>query len=353
MVKGAVIRFLSVVTLVLAVHVAATVPAQAADLLQLYGGENAGTAGAQFLRIPVGARAVALGKAYTAMAIDGSTLFWNPAGVMRTPGRTNYFASHSKYTAGIDLNYLSAHHRSQNFGYGLTMGVLSSGDILRTDEFHQNGTGTYFNANQFFLGASLARAMTDRFSIGGTLKYYQENLDEYQIHALLGDLGILYFVGMGDLRVGFAVKNFGSSLTPSGNPPAMPDGYLPAGEFQSFPAPTEGTFGVANTWGLSRNTSLALTADFNHPSDNQESFRFGTEYGLREMLFLRGGYETGRPENGWALGFGLQLKRKQFLVRIDYAYTDMGAFGTIHHISVDLSPLTARKNTDDWRGDSR
>ncbi len=327
--------------------------AGAADLLTLFGEENAGTAGAQFLRIPVGARSVALGKAFTAMATDASALYWNAAGIMRTPGRTNYYASHSKYTAGIDLDYLSFHRRGQNYGFGLSMGVLRSGDILRTDEFHQAGTGQYFNANQFFVGATLARSMTDRFSIGGTLKFYQENLDEYQIQALLADLGILYFVGLGDLRVGFAVKNFGSNLKPGGTPPAMPDGYQAATDFQKFPAPTEGTFGAAKTWGLSRNIGLVTTADFNHPSDNQESFRFGTELGLREMLFLRGGYETGRTEAGWAAGFGLQLKRNQFLLRVDYAYSDMGAFGIIHHISVDLSPLTRPKDTDSWRRESR
>ncbi len=324
-------------------------PAGAGDILRLYGEDNVGTAGGQFLRIPVGARAVALGKAYSAAATDGSTLFWNPAGVMRTPGRVNYFASHVAYTADIDLDFVSINHRRQNFGFGLTMGVLRSGDILRTDEYHQEGTGQYFNANQFFLGATLARAMTDRFSIGGTVKYYQENLDEYQIKALLADLGILYLVGWQDLRIGFSVRNFGSDLKPSGTPPSLPDGYTPTAEFQSFPSPTVGSFGVANTWTLSRNLDLMTTADFNHPSDFKESFRFGGELALRKMLFLRSGYETSRQEGGFAAGFGLQLERKQFLVRVDYAFSDMGSFGTVHYISVDLSPLHKRKDPDAWR----
>lgn len=320
-----------------------------AEILQLYGEDNVGTASGQFLKIPVGARAVALGKAYVACATDGSALFWNPAGIMRTPGRTNYFASHSVYTADIDLDYLSWHHRGQNFGYGLTMGALRSGDILRTDEFHQEGTGTYFNANQFFLGATLARAMTDRFSIGLTAKYFQENLDEFQTKALLADLGILYFVGLGDTRIGFSVRNFGSDMSPDGTPPTLPDGYQPGTEFQAFPAPTVGSFGAARTWRLARQVTLLTTTDFNHPSDFSESFRFGTELGIRRMLFLRAGYETSRQEGGFAAGFGLQLKRKQFLIRVDYAYSDNGSFGGIHHVSVDLSPLFQRKPDDAWR----
>ncbi len=335
--------------LLVLVTLACAGPARAGDILRLYGEENVGTAGGQFLRIPVGARATALGKAYVAAGTDGSTLFWNPAGVMRTPGRVNYFASHVAYTADINLDFVSIHHRRQNFGYGLTMGVLRSGDILRTDEYHQEGTGEYFNANQFFLGASLARAMTDRFSIGGTVKYYQENLDEYQIKSLLADLGILYLVGWHDLRIGFAVRNFGSDLKPSGTPPVLPDGYQASADFQSFPAPTVGSFGVANTWTLGRNVDLMTAADFNHPSDYKESFRFGTELGLRRMLFLRSGYETSRTEGGFAAGFGLQLNRKQFRIRVDYAFSDMGSFGTVHYISIDLSPLHKRKDPDFWR----
>ena len=299
--------------------------ALAGDLLRLYGEDNVGTASGQFLRIPVGARGVALGKAYVACAQDGAAIFWNPAGIMRSPGRTNYFASHSVYAADIDLDYLSWHHRKQSFGFGLTMGTLRSGDILRTDEFHQEGTGQYFNANQFFLGATLARAMTDRFSLGMTVKYFQENLDQFQTKAILADLGILYFVGLGDMRVGFSVRNFGGDLKPGGTPPTLPNGFTPSSEFQGFPAPTVGSFGAAKTWQLSRKLTILTTADFNHPSDFKESFRMGSEVGVNQILFLRAGYETSRQEGGFAAGFGLQLKRKQFLIRVDYAYADQGS----------------------------
>lgn len=337
-------------TLVLVLMMGIGGSASAGDILRLYGSDNVGTASGLFMRIPVGARAVALGKAYVALAVDGSALYWNPAGIMRSPGRSNYFASHSEYAADIDLEYMSWHHRKQNFGFGLSMGTLRSGDILRTDEYHQEGTGQYFNANQFFIGATLARSMTDKFSVGMTVKYFQENLDEFQTKAMLIDLGVLYFLGYGDMRIGFSVRNFGSDLQPGGSPPTLADGFQTSTEFQSFPAPTVGSFGTAKTWQLGRKVSLLTTADFNHPSDFSESFRMGTEVGLNKMLFLRCGYETSREEGGLAAGFGFQIKRKQFRVRIDYAYSDNGSFGSIHHISVDLSPLYRRISDDAWRG---
>ncbi len=313
------------------------------DLLQLYGEENVGTAGGQFLKIPVGARAVALGKAYVACAIDGPAAFWNPAGLLRTPGRRNIFATHVIYTADIDLDYASINWRGQNFGYAISAGMLRSGDIPRTTELNMEGTGDTFHADQYVLGFSLARAMTDRFSVGGTAKYLQENLDEWETRTVLFDMGILYFLGVGDLRVGFAVRNFGPDLKPGGTPPDPGNGREPRGEFQASAAPTEGAFGVANTWDLAENVGLLTTADFNHPSDAKESFRVGAELGLRSMLYLRAGYETGRAEGGLAAGFGLQLRRNQMLWRIDYGYSDLGAFGAIHHFSLELSPLWAKE----------
>jgi hypothetical protein len=318
--------------------------AHAGNILDLYGDENVVTSSGQFLKIPVGARPVGLGRAYVACAIDGPVAFWTPAGLLRTPGLSNYFLTHTEWAADIAVDHAAIQWRTQNYGYAVTAGMLRSGDIPRTTEFNVEGTGQTFSANQYVLGFSLARAMTDRFSFGMTAKYYQENLDEWTTRALLFDLGILYLVGVGDLRVGFSVRNFGGDLRPGGEPPVR-DGFDSQTEFESYAPATEGTFGVANTWQLSPRIDLMTTADFNHPSDARENFRMGAELGLGGRLYLRGGYETGRDEGGLGAGFGLQLKRKQFLWRIDYGFSDLGAFGTMHYISMELLPLWAKERT--------
>lgn len=315
-----------------------------AGILDLYGEENTGVAGAQFLKVPVGARPVGLGLAYTACALDGPVVFWNPAGLMRTPGLKNGFASHTEWAAGIDIDHAAFQWRTQSFGFGVSAGMLRSGEIPRTTETHAEGTGETFSADQYVLGFSVARAMTDRFSIGGTAKFFQENLDEWYTRAVLFDLGILYLVGVGDLRVGFAVRNFGADLKPSGDPPALGNGSTLA-QFQEYPAPTEGSFGLAYTYRADEQVSFLQTADFYHPSDARENFRFGNEIALMNKLFLRFGYETSRDEGGIGAGFGLQLKRKQKLLRIDYGYRDMGAFGGMHFVSFEASPLWAKERT--------
>jgi hypothetical protein len=263
---------------------------------------------------------------------------------MRTLGRKTVFLSHSQYTADIDLNYFSYHFHGQNYGWGLLFGMLDSGDIPRTDEFHQEGTGQTFKANQYFVGLSLARSMTDRFSIGGTVKLYQENLDEFTVRTWLLDVGILYYVGLGDLRVGFAAKNFGPDLKPDGTPPEVGDNFRTPGDFQKFSAPTEGSFGAAYTLHFGKQASLLTTLDFNHPSDYSESFRLGGELELLKVFNFRVGYETNRLEGGLAAGFGVEVEGRSWGLRLDYGYSDLGTFGIIHHFSLDLAPVIKRRS---------
>jgi len=341
--KSSVPRALTVLLLVLAgTLILGFAESKAQGILDLYGEENVGTAGAQFLRIPAGARAAAMAQSAVASATDGSSLFWNPAAVLRTPERRNLFFGHTEYAADIGIEHAAYHWRKQNFGFGISAGMLRSGDIERTTELHQEGTGETFRADMYVLGLTVARAMTDRFSIGLTAKYYQENLDEFEIRAPLMDLGVLYFVGIGDLRVGFAVRNFGQDLKPGGSPPAIGGDYNEAQDFQSFSAPTSGSFGTAYTWGLSERMTLETTCDFHHPTDYSESFRFGGELGLGGQLFLRAGHETNRDEGGFSAGFGVGTEHDHWRLRADYAMRDMGAFGTIHMFSVDVSPVMRR-----------
>lgn len=341
--KNSVPRAMVVLLLVLAgTLILGLAEARAQGILDLYGEENVGTAGAQFLRLPAGARAAGLGQAAVASSTDGASLFWNPAATLRTVGRRNIFFGHTEYAAGIGVEHAAYHWRHQNYGFGLTAGMLRSGDIPRTTELYQEGTGTTFRADMYVLGLTVARAMTDRFSIGVTAKYYQENLDEFEIRAPLMDLGVLYYVGLGDLRVGFAVRNFGPDLKPGGTPPPIDGDYSEIRDFQSFSAPTSGSFGTCYTWGLSDKVRLETSADFHHPTDYSESFRLGGELDLDGLLFLRMGKETNRDEGGFSAGFGVGAERDHWRLRMDYAVRDMGAFGTIHMFSVDVSPLIRR-----------
>src|SRR5215467_2567597 len=62
---------------------------------------GAGTEGASFLDIPVGAQPAALGSAYTALATNAYAPVWNPAGLGMLPDNE---------VAGQHLSYLESMH---------------------------------------------------------------------------------------------------------------------------------------------------------------------------------------------------------------------------------------------------
>ena len=65
-----------------------------------------GTTAANYLKIGVGARATAMGGAFTAIADDATALYWNPAGLSQIKGK-QLSASYNSWFAGINQGYLS------------------------------------------------------------------------------------------------------------------------------------------------------------------------------------------------------------------------------------------------------
>ena len=63
-----------------------------------------GTTAAKFLSIPVGARALAMGGAFVALANDASAMYWNPSGIASITQSEAVF-THADWLADISFNY--------------------------------------------------------------------------------------------------------------------------------------------------------------------------------------------------------------------------------------------------------
>jgi hypothetical protein len=112
---------------------------------------NLGTAGAQFLKIPVSARAAALGGAYTAMAQDAAAIFWNPAGVARIEANSAHF-SYMRWFDMFDVSAASYVHNLGTFGnLGIGVMVFSAEKMEITTELSPNGTGRFYDAQDLAL----------------------------------------------------------------------------------------------------------------------------------------------------------------------------------------------------------
>jgi len=122
------------------------------------GGEfkKVGAAGAQFLKIGVGARANGMAGAYSALANDVTSMYWNPAGIADINGiaanisYTQWFAGFSHNFAGLVLPV------GDSYRFGISLTSFSSGEIPITTLEKAEGTGASYSISDFALGASFA-----------------------------------------------------------------------------------------------------------------------------------------------------------------------------------------------------
>jgi len=155
---------------------------------------NVGTTAAQFMKIEVGPRAVAMGGNFVALANDATTLYWNPAGAAIITERMLTF-SHTLWFADITHDYFGMVVPWSQGAIGLSVIALNTGEMEQTTLEKPEGTGSYFDFSDLTLGLTLSRPLTDRFSVGITGKYIAENLFNESASAFAFDLGTLLDLG--------------------------------------------------------------------------------------------------------------------------------------------------------------
>lgn len=306
-----------------------------AQLIPNLGGQRSGTAAVQFLKIGVGARAVGMGESFVAVANDASALYWNPAGIAEFQ-QNALLLSHINWVADIGHDFVGyVHHLDGTNAIGVSFTALYTDDMQETTEYQPFGTGNYFSFGDLGVGLTYGRKMTDRFSFGLTLKYFQETLAEFKMHGLMLDLGTFYWTGFGSSRFAVCVTNFGNQVKPTGNYTDR-DGH-PIAQFQSFSPPTIFKVGFAAELIQTQVNRLTTAIQLNHPNDDAENINLGLEYGWREYFFLRGGYKLNVDEESFSLGGGCKVPLKIIDVAVDFAYSDLGRLGNVTRFSIIMS----------------
>ncbi len=287
--------------------------------------EKVGTLGGQSLKIGVGARAAAMGDAYTAISDDATAVYWNPAGIARLSGQS-ITLNHASWPANIlfDQGAYVFNIKWIPGMLGVNVRALTmSRDIVRTT-YQPEGTGETFDAGEWAYGLTYARALTDKFSAGISLNYVQTGLDNVKGSSTTFDFGTLYDVGVLGAKIGMSIQNVGSDMTFIDEKVKMPVFFRVGGSFDVMQ--------------MGENRLLAA-AEFTHPPDNSEKLNLGAEYSFHDYLFLRGGYKLNYDTEGLCAGFGVKFPLtivKSSVARVDYAYQDMNFLGGTHRVSLNL-----------------
>jgi long-subunit fatty acid transport protein len=300
------------------------------------GGQRAGTSSGAFLKIGVGARAVSMGESFVAVANDPSTIYWNPAGLASLQRQEIQF-SHADWPADIHYEHAAWVLPSRRFGgsFAFQVGALST-EMDETTELHPYGTGRSFLYSDFVAGAAYARRWTDKLLVGFGAKYVREDLGSDVggpvTNAALVDVGSLYYLGYGSVRIAVSLTNFGPELQPGGEFTSPTTGEVR--KYDGFDPPILFRYGLAFEPIENANQRLTTSFEVAQPADNAQRVKVGAEWTWHRRLALRTGYDFNSDEMKYAAGAGLYIGVGQKQGTFDYAFTDGGALGAINRLSL-------------------
>jgi hypothetical protein len=291
--------------------------------------ESAGRAGA-YLKMGVGARALGMGSAFTAVADDSTAAFWNPAGLARLKKAEATFM-HADLSMDRDYNFFNYAHPLKGKD-GQDNGVVALSHIrfgvdgipetrLATNDptkpaTNSNGTYSpgkpvyifgYFDDTEKNTFGSYARKLSDRWYGGVNVKYLSQDLFTNSADTFGLDLGFLYEVNEKTM-FGLSIRDLGEELewdTASGHSDSVPKTL---------------TAGIA----YQANEKLLLAADINKVDDLDAKLFAGAEWWLQDYAALR----LGAHDGDLTLGASFKLDTWRF----DYSYADE-TLGDAHRIS--------------------
>ncbi len=295
-------RYLIIIIITLAIHAAprAEVKKSAATALPV-------------MDMPLGAKAVAMGEAFSALADDNSAVYWNPAGLRRqiyprvTLGHNKWFmdASYQELSASLPLRALAL---GGQFSY------VGAGAFERRDEFGARQAGM-INPYQFGGALAVARGVGP-VSLGVAFKGYRQVIAAYSIAGGAVDLGAL--CELGETRLSLVVNNLGVATGGYSLPLSFRLGGVRLFHFGAV--------------------DLCLSADSKFSGTGASQLHGGGELGLRDVFFFRLGGRLDLANT--SLGDfvrpsgGIGLKYDRFL--IDYAIAPYGDLGSTHRLSLSF-----------------
>ena len=312
-------------------------PGAAAAKEDFFTAKSAGTASADFLNLPVGARASAMGGAYSAVSDEASAIYWNPAGLVQIPKLSAIF-TRSQYVADISYQYVGYAQRLSNSDVvGVSALFTDIGAIDHTD-INGSKLGTFAPKDQVYT-LSYSKAILEfsdkdmDVSMGISVKSINSTILD-KAKSFAGDFGVMTY-NFTDIpyRLAVTASNFGKGMR-----------Y----DQESNPLPLTIKLGAA----VNPFRNMLFSSDVVFPKQNRPNFLLGaelvTEPNELTRLALRAGLNTQRLKDGLS-GFTMGIGATMRFFSLDYAFVPMGELGITHKISLTFdfpfrSPIFQRRD---------
>jgi len=277
-----------------------------------------GSAGLAFLKLGVGARAIGMGDAYTAVDGDASSVYWNPAAIIDVES-VDITLMHTEWFQDIRYEYVGGVRSFGDYAIGAGIVGLYMNDLERRVEPTADPIG-HFRYFDFAVTGSYARRLTDHLDVGGSVKYLHETIADYSAKGVAVDLGGRYRIpGYDGLTAAVTVLNLGPRMKFIEEKFNLPVMYKVGA---ALDVPVDALHG-----------NLVIASDAVIPADGSTKVHFGMEYEYAEMIALRFGYRTGWDNQNVSWGLGVKVRN----FRIDYAMVPFySELGDTHRVSLGI-----------------
>ncbi len=260
-----------------------------------------------------GARQVAMGETATLFDPDPFNLEYNPAAITGL-ARGRFGFSYNSFIQDRHTSSIAAVFpvNEINAEFGVHMRLSSLGDIEARGDIPTGEPDYTFTAYNYAAKVFSAIEPISNLQLGLSLGWLLEKIDYHRANSAAFGLGSVYRTDLG-LAFHASVSNLGSDFS-----------YVD--EQQDMPT----IFRIGSAYGW---RNLYVGADYVSIKSGESHLHFGGEYLIKDLLYLRGGFQSGYDSRDFSGGAGFIYDR----FRIDYAFVPYKSdLGNSHRFTLNV-----------------
>ncbi len=292
--------------------------------------ETAGQSGGVFLKIPIGARMVGLGEAFTAVADDPYALSGNMAGLARNRDLEISF-SHVEWIEGVNYEYLAF---SKSFFKGImgldsTLGAAVNYLHVPTFSSFDDWGAVKSSVNYSDLAFTVGYAQNLGFlNCGLAMRYLNQSSENTGENALTFNFGLLYDLNIAGFKM-FGQEFIGRQL----NLGFLLENWSMGTKLGGYGTSVQYKLGLA----FRPYDNFLTSADFQFMMDSPFRINTGIEYSLNNMVFFRFGYRfLGYEVDTYTMGVGTKFNVGGKVVKLDVSFAPVSVIGNALNLSLSM-----------------